>query len=121
VSAIRTRFITTWPRLRPQGIEICPGTPVFVPGRSHEIFSGPVEGQPSLQHGLKNVLDGGTETETLEEICAGDTLIAVNRIADLKVRESPKLGKMLIVTTETRFTNADGKLAAVQRAQVIFY
>jgi len=98
------------------------GTAVFIPGRSHEIFSGPVEGQPSLQHGLKNVLDGGTETETFEQICAGDTLIAVNRVADLKVRDNPKLGKMLIVTAETRFTNAEsGKLAAIQRAQVIFY
>jgi hypothetical protein len=97
------------------------GTPVFLPGRSHDVFSGPVEGQPSLHHGLRNVLDGGTETETHEQICAGDTLTAVTKIADLKVRESPRLGKMLIVTSETSFTNHDGKLAAVQRSQVIFY
>lgn len=97
------------------------GTPVFIPGRSHDVFSGPIEGQPALHHGLKNVLDGGTETETFEQICAGDTLTAVTRIADLKARESGKLGRMLIVTAETSFTNADGKVAAIQRAQVIFY
>ena len=35
-----------------------------------------------------------TETELFEQICAGETLTAVTRIADLKVRESGKLGKM---------------------------
>ena len=97
------------------------GTPVFIPGRSHDIFSGPAEGQPSIGHGLKNVLDGGTETEYLEQICAGDTLTAVTKVVDMKVRDNPRLGKMLIVTTATSFTNQDGKLAAVQRSQVIFY
>jgi hypothetical protein len=97
------------------------GTPVFIPGRSHDIFSGPTEGQPSVGHGLKNVLDGGTETEYFEQICAGDTLTAVTRIIDLKVRESPKLGKMLILTSETTFTNQERKRVAAQRSQVIFY
>ena len=97
------------------------GTPVFIPGRSHDTFSAPFEGQPTLHHGLKNVLDGGTEIEMFEQICAGETLTAVTRIADLKARESGRLGKMLIVASETSFTNAEGKLAAVQRSQVIFY
>lgn len=97
------------------------GTAVFIPGRCHDIFSGPTVGQPSVPHGLKNVLDGGTETEIFEQICAGETLTAVSKIADLKVRESSRLGKMLIVTSETRFTNEHGKLAAIQRSQVIFY
>jgi acyl dehydratase len=97
------------------------GTPVFVPGRSHDVFSGPTEGQPQLRHGLKNVLDGGTETEYFEQICAGDVLTVRTKVVDLKTRESGKLGKMLIVTSETSFTNQDGKRAAVQRSQVIFY
>jgi len=97
------------------------GTPVFVPGRSHDIFSGPTEGQVGVKHGLKNVLDGGTETEYFESICAGDELTVTTKIADLKVRESGRLGKMLIIMTETRFANQQGKLAAVQRSQVIFY
>ena len=97
------------------------GTAVFIPGRSHDVFSGPTEGQPSVKHGLGNVLDGGTETEYLDQICAGDLLTAVTKVADLKVRESGRLGKMLIVSSETSFANQDGKLAAVQRSQVIFY
>src|SRR5499425_1798290 len=28
------------------------GTPVFIPGRSHDIFTVPTEGQPTVKHGL---------------------------------------------------------------------
>jgi len=97
------------------------GTPVFVPGRSHEVFSGPIEGQPRVRHGLENVLDGGTETEYFETICAGDTLTAVSRIRDMRVRESKTLGKMLVIVGETTLTNQDGKIAAVQRSNVIYF
>lgn len=97
------------------------GTAVFIPGRSHDIFSGPVENQPSVHHGLKNVLDGGTETEYFEQICAGDTLTGVTRVASLDVRESKAIGKMLIATTEMTYTNQEGRKVAAQRSQVIFY
>ena len=97
------------------------GTAIFIPGRSHEIFSTPVEGQPHIEHGLKNILDGGSETEYFETICAGDTLTAVTRVAGLDVRESKSVGTMLIATTEATYTNQEGKVAAIQRSQVIFY
>ncbi|RMD83708.1 MAG: MaoC family dehydratase [Candidatus Dadabacteria bacterium] len=97
------------------------GTPVFIPGRCHDWFSGPIEGQPRVEHGLARVLDGGTETEYFETICSGDTLTGVLRVAGLDVRESRTLGKMLIITTETTYTNQEGKVAAVQRSQLIYY
>ena len=97
------------------------GTPVFIPGRSHEIFTVPVEGQPTVKHGLKGLLDGGTETEYFGDICAGDTLRVVNRLESLEVRESKALGKMLIATQRTTFTNQDGKVVAVQTGQAIYY
>lgn len=97
------------------------GTPVFLPGRSNDTFSGPKQGQPRLEHGLKGLLDGGTETEYLGDICAGDTLTVVSKLKDLEVRESRSLGKMLITTTETTFTNQEGRRVAVQRSQAIFY
>jgi len=97
------------------------GTPVFIPGRSDDTFSNPREGQPRVNHGLKNVLDGGTEVEYYEDICAGDILIGVSRVADLRVRDSKAIGKMLIVFMETRYTNQNRKLAALLRSQVIFY
>ena len=98
------------------------GTPVFIPGRSHDVFTVPTEGQPSVKHGLKGLLDGGTETEYFADICAGDTLTAVTRLRDLQTRPSKALGTMLITTVETTFTDATtGKVVAVQRGQAIYY
>lgn len=98
------------------------GTPVFIPGRSSDTFSGPAAGGPRVDHGLPGLLDGGTETEYLEQICAGDTLVATSKVADLTVRTSGSLGQMLIVTSETTFKNREtGRVAAIQRGQAIFY
>jgi acyl dehydratase len=97
------------------------GTPVFIPGKSSDTFSGPIEGGPRLQHGLPGLLDGGTETEYFDTICAGDTLTVVSRLAALDVRESRSLGKMLITTNETTYSNQDGRVVAIQRGQAIFY
>lgn len=97
------------------------GTPVFIPKRSSDTFSGPVQDGPRLDHGLKGLLDGGTETEYLGRICAGDTLSVVSKLTDLAVRESKSLGKMLITTRETTYANQDGEVVAIQRGQAIFY
>ena len=100
------------------------GTPVFIPGKSDDTFSYPLGSGPSgpdLRHGLPNVLDGGTETEYFDTICAGDTLTGVTRLAGLDVRESKAIGVMLIVTNESVYKNQSGKTVAVQRGQVIFY
>jgi hypothetical protein len=97
------------------------GTAVFIPGKCSDVFSAPVDGQPRVNHGLKRVLDGGTETEYFTDICAGDTLTAVNRLANLEVRESKALGKMLIITSEQSYTNQNGELVAQQRSQIIYY
>jgi hypothetical protein len=97
------------------------GTAVFIPGKSSDTFSGPIEGAPRVEHGLKGLLDGGTETEYFGDLCAGDTLTVVSRLAGLEVRESKSLGKMLISTTESTCTNQEGKVVAIQRGQAIFY
>jgi acyl dehydratase len=98
------------------------GTPIFAPGRSSDTFSGPPASGPRLQHGLPGLLDGGTATEYFDVICAGDTLTVTSQVANLEIRESGSLGKMLIVTSEASYTNQQtGKLAAKQRSQAIFY
>ncbi len=98
------------------------GTPVFIPGQSSDTFSTPAAGMPRLDHGLPGLLDGGVETEYQGDICAGDTLIVVGKLADLQTRASKALGTMLITTTETTYTNAaTGAVVAVQRGQAIFY
>lgn len=97
------------------------GTPVFIPGESDNTFSAPRAARMGVNHGLKGLLDGGTETEVCGDICAGDTLTVVSRIAALDVRTSPTLGRMLLMTTESTYTNQDGQLVARQRGQAIFY
>ena len=98
------------------------GTPIFIPGQSSDTFSRPTAGQPTIEHGLAGLLDGGTETEYFAQVCAGDTLSVVIRITGLEVRDSKALGQMLIMTSETTFTDRDsGDVTAVQRGQGIFY
>ena len=75
----------------------------------------------SMRLSAKGLLDGGTETEYFGDICAGDTLRVVNRLENLEVRESKALGKMLITTQRTTFTNQHGKVVAVQTGQAIYY
>jgi hypothetical protein len=97
------------------------GTPVFIPGRSNDTFSGPNNTGPRLEHGLRNVLDGGTETEYFADICAGDTLTVSSAVSDLAVKESKATGKMLVITTETTYVNQSGTVVAKQRSQGLFY
>ncbi len=98
------------------------GTPVFIPGRSSDTFSSPSEGIPSMKHGLSGLLDGGTETEYFAQICAGDSLTVVQKLADARVRASKSLGKMLIVSMVATYSNAEtGEVVAVQRGNAIFY
>ncbi len=98
------------------------GTPVFIPGKSSDTFSGPTAGQPSVKHGLPGLLDGGTETEYFDQICAGDRLTVVSKVAALDTRKTPTLGTMLLVSNETTYTNQEtGKVVAIQRGQAIFY
>jgi hypothetical protein len=97
------------------------GTAVFIPGKSSDIFSNPLNEGPRLEHGLKNVLDGGAETEYDGDICAGDTLSVTIKISDLAVRESKTTGQMLIVTREMTCRNQQGEVVARQRSQALFY
>jgi hypothetical protein len=97
------------------------GSTVFIPGQTDDTLSIPPGFAPSLDTGMTGLLDGGTDTEYLETICAGDTLTSVNRLSDLSVKESKSLGKMLIISTETTFTNQDNTVVAIQRGQIIFY
>jgi acyl dehydratase len=97
------------------------GTPVYIPGRSDERFSWPLSARPGLGHGLKGLLDGGTDTTYERPLRAGDTLTAVSAVVDLEVKQSRSLGAMLVVTSETTFLDDGGNMIARQRSQAIFY
>ena len=95
------------------------GTPIFDPAISDPTFGSPRGRRPRLEHGLTRVLNGGTEIEMLDTICAGDTLTATSKIANLAERKG-SLGTMLITTTETTY-RLDGKVVAISRGTGINY
>jgi len=97
------------------------GTTVFIPGQTDDTFSFPPGYMPAINHGLTGLLDGGTEIEYFDTICAGDTLTSFTSLADLSVKETKSLGKMLVVSTEAEYTNQDDKVVAIARSQILFY
>lgn len=98
------------------------GTPIYDPRTSDPTFGGRRGGAPPPQPSrpLKRVLNGGTEIEYFDDICAGDTLTAVSYTSDIQERKG-SLGEMLITTNKTEFTNQDGKLVAVMTGTGIRY
>ena len=95
------------------------GTPIFDPATSDPTFGSPRGRRPRLDHGLKRVLNGGTEIEMFDTICAGDILAATSKIADLTERKG-RLGTMLITVTETTYRR-DGDVVAIVRGTGINY
>ena len=69
---------------------------------------------------FKRVLNGGTDIEYLDDVCAGDKLTATTKLADLNEREG-RMGPMLIVNSETTFKNSAGKTVAIMRGTTIRY
>jgi hypothetical protein len=69
---------------------------------------------------FKRILNGGTDIECFDTICADDVLTATSKLADISERQS-RLGPMLITVTEFTFRNQDGKVVAVMRGTGIQY
>lgn len=98
------------------------GTPVYIPGEVDETFSVPAVVSPSPQaFGLRNVLDGGTQTTYARPLVAGDVLTATHQISDLTPKQSKSLGAILLVSTRSDYRDTTGELVATQQSQVIFY
>lgn len=98
------------------------GTPVFSPATNDGTFGFPRRGGgPRLNMPFKRLLDGGTETEYLDVICAGDVLVETSHLADLKLRDGA-MGKMLFITNESVYKNKEsGKVVARQKLTSIHY
>jgi acyl dehydratase len=93
------------------------GTPIFnpnAPGR--DMMRGGA--QPSRP--LKRILNGGTEIEYFDDICAGDILTATSHLAAVEEREG-SIGQMLISTNKTVYKNQAGKVVAVMTGTGIRY
>lgn len=91
------------------------GHPVVVPGQPSRV---PEAFRMDIPY--KRVLNGGTDIEYLQDVCAGDRLTATTKLSALTEREG-KMGPMLIVNTETTFRNERGETVAIQRGTAIRY
>jgi len=90
----------------------------------HPIFRPDIPSRPayvmSFKTPYKRVLNGGTDIEYYEPICAGDALTSTSKIADLSER-SANIGPMLLITGETTYKNQEGKVVAIFRGTLIQY
>jgi acyl dehydratase len=91
------------------------GHPVYDPNRPQRLG-----GYFRTDSPFKRVLNGGTDIECLDTVCAGDLLTATSKLVDLSEREG-RLGPMLVTVTETTYRNAQGKVVAVARGTGIQY
>ena len=92
------------------------GTSAFKPG------GGRGEGPPARGYSIpyKRVLNGGTEYEYLDSVCAGDTLTSTTKISGFTERKG-SIGPMLITERETTYTNQDGNVVAKMLGTTIQY
>jgi hydroxyacyl-ACP dehydratase HTD2-like protein with hotdog domain len=73
-----------------------------------------------FQSPYKRVLNGGTDFEYYEPICAGDVLTATTKITDI-VERAGSMGPMLFITSETIYKNQQGRAMAKFRGTLIQY
>jgi hypothetical protein len=99
------------------------GTPVYDPRTSDPTFGGRRGGGPGPQPSrpLKRILNGGTEIEYFDDICAGDVLESVGYTSDIQERKGG-IGEMLITTSKTEYKRkSDGKVVAIMTGTGIRY
>jgi hypothetical protein len=98
------------------------GTPVYDPRSSDATFGGRRgRPQPEPSRPLKRILNGGTEIEYFDTICAGDVLEATSYVDDIQERKG-SIGEMLITTSKTEYKRkSDGKVVAISTGTGIRY
>ncbi len=90
------------------------GHPAYNPAR-------PLAGSylPPFRTPLTRNLNGGTDIEYFDDICAGDVLTMTSKIVDIQEREG-RLGKMLIIVSEMTYRRGD-QIVAKMRGTLIRY
>src|SRR5271170_3293974 len=66
------------------------------------------------------VLDGGSEWEYFKPIRPGDRITTVSKIADIR-ENAGRLGPMVFIVVENRYTNQYNQLCVLQRMTIIRY
>jgi hypothetical protein len=95
------------------------GTPIYNPNDRGADMPFGRQLEPSRP--LKRVLNGGTELEYFDAICAGDVLEATGYTSDIQERKG-SIGDMLITTSKTEYKRkSDGKVVAIMTGTGIRY
>lgn len=76
-------------------------------------------GLPAVPTPLKRILNGGNEIELRQYPKLGDRIYSQAKYADVKERVGKDGTGMLIVTTETVYTNQNGEVLCILRASQI--
>jgi len=99
----------------PMGFLGNPGNPIFRPDRPPR----PAYIMP-FKSPYSRILNGGTDIEYYEPICAGDVLTSTSKIADISERTG-SIGPMLLITGETTYKNQEGRVVATFRGTLVQY
>lgn len=98
------------------------GTAPWVPGKNDPMFGMRLDSkEPTLQHGLAGLLDGGAETFYDRVPVAGETLTVSGGVVGLETKRTGSLGVMLVVTSEAVYRDEAGEIVARTRSNVLFY
>lgn len=74
---------------------------------------------PPVPTYLKRVLNAGNEIELFQYPMLGDRIFSQARYADIKAHVTKDGSPMLVITTETTYTNQDGDVLCILRASTI--
>src|SRR3989304_6711 len=80
---------------------------------------GGVVAPPPIPTDLKRILNAGNEIELYKYPTLGDRIYSQAKIADVKERVPKDGSPMLIITTETTYTDQTGQLLCILRASTI--
>jgi len=90
----------------------------------HPIFRPDIPSRPAyimpFESPYRRILNGGTDIEYYEPICAGDVLTSTAKIADISERTA-SIGPMLVIIGETTYKNQEGRVVARFRGTLIQY
>lgn len=74
---------------------------------------------PPVPTELKRILNGGNEIEVYKYPSLGDRIFSQARYADIKARQTKDGSEMLVITTETTYTNQNDEVLCILRASII--
>ncbi len=92
------------------------GHPVTMPGQPDPMMTAYFR----FDTPLRRHLNGGTDIQYFDTICAGDVLTATSKLVDIRERQA-NIGLMLITVTEFTFRNQEGQVVAIFRGTGISY